>query len=209
MPKQPSDKQLKVCKCVSEKLIYKFTNLQIYKPYLDIILFAITLLVANWVWKLMVSGDEFGHGDVTWFGLVVTPFFDAIAAHTARCAYWVVDVFRDTVHLSDIRIWFDSGNGTSIVWGCTPVKQSFIWLCLIATAIGPWMHKLWFIPAGWVLIYIINILRIVFISLIIEFHPELFDLMHTYIFKYAFYGIMFLMWLVWTYMAKIFTEQKS
>lgn len=195
MPKQPSN------------IVHR--ALSIVNPYKDIILFTVTLLVANWVWKLTVSGDELGHGDVTWLGLVVTPFFDAIAAHTASWVYWVVDVFRDTVHISGTHIWFDSGNGSNIVWSCTPVKQSFIWLCLIATAIGPWKHKLWFIPAGWVLIYLINILRIAAISLIIEFHPELFDLMHTYIFKYAFYGIMFLMWLVWTYIAQGLTEQKS
>lgn len=165
--------------------------------YKDILIFVVTLLVANYFWKFTVHGDEAGIGDVTWFGLIWTPFFDAISHHTARCAYWVVDLFRDTVHLNGTHIRFDSGNASNVVWSCTPVKQSFIWFCLILTAAGSWLRKIWFIPLGWIVIYGINVLRIAAISLIIEFHPELFNLMHAYIFKYIFYGIIFLMWLWW------------
>ncbi len=168
------------------------------EPYRDIIVFVIVLLAANWLWKLTVNGDETGEGDVTFLGLVLTPFFDYLAQHIAQAAYVLVSWLRDTVHLTGTHLWFDSGNGTSIAWSCTPVKQSFIWFWLILAARGKWVHKLWFIPLGWLIIYGINILRIVAISLIIEFHPELFDLMHTYVFKYAFYGIMFLLWLAWT-----------
>jgi hypothetical protein len=34
--------------------------------------------------------------------------------------------------------------------------------------------------------------------LFIEFHPEWFDLLHEYIFKYLFYGMLFLLWVWWT-----------
>lgn len=168
------------------------------RPYRDIIVFAVTLLAANYFWKFTVHGDEAGVGDVTWFGLVLTPVFDAIAANIAQAVYGLVSVVRDTVHIQGTHIFFDSGNGSHIVWSCTPIKQGWIWLCLILAARGKWWHKTWFIPVGWLLIYGINIIRIAAISLIIEHHPELFEVMHTYVFKYAFYGIMFLMWLLWT-----------
>lgn len=174
--------------------IRRFAN----SPYRDIIVFVIALLLANGFWKLTIQGDELGHGNVTWLGIVLTPFFDWLAQQVAQATYGLVALVRDTVHIDGTRLFFDSGNGSRIVWSCTPVKQSFIWLCLIVAARGKWLRKLWFIPLGWVLIYGINILRIAAISLIIEHHPELFEVMHTYVFKYAFYGIMFLMWLVWT-----------
>jgi len=166
-------------------------------PYLDIILFVVALFAADLVWKLCVSGDE-SMDTVSVLGMEATPWFNWISQSVAEQVYALVALFRDTVHLDGIHIYFDSGNGSRIVWSCTPVKQSWIWMCIILAARGRWVHKLWFIPAGWILIYGINLLRITAINLIVEFHPELFELMHTYVFKYAFYGCMFLMWLVWT-----------
>ena len=48
---------------------------------------------------------------------------------------------------------------------------------------------------------LIFIVMIFAITMLIEFHPEWFNVLHTYIFKYIFYGLMFLLW-VW-YVEKI------
>jgi len=93
-------------------------------------------------------------------------------------------------------IRFDSGSGTAIIWGCTGLKQSFIWLCLILTVRGGGWHKLWYIPVGWLCCYAFNILRIFLIALFVEFHPDWFPLLHDYIFKYAFYAMLFGLWVI-------------
>lgn len=178
------------------------------KPYKDVIIFMVTLLIANYFWKFTMLGDEDGVV-VTWFGLNVTAPFDIMARHIAAVVYWMTDLFRDTVSMIDAyTIRFESGSGTRIIWGCSGLKQSFIWMCLILTvrslpaAEGAsskgrlWLHKLWYIPAGWVLCYAFNILRIFLISLFIEYHPDWFPVLHDYIFKYMFYGMMFLLWVV-------------
>ena len=81
----------------------------------------------------------------------------------------------------------------------------FIWMCLILTvrradktipASDIWIKKLWYIPLGWFCCYIFNMLRIFIIALIIEQHRNWFPVMHDYIFKYLFYGILFVMWLI-------------
>lgn len=177
-------------------------------PYWDIILFVVALLLADAIWKLCVSGDE-GADTVAVLGVDATAWFNSISQLVANQAYAFVSFFRDTVHLDGTRLYFDSGSGTRIVWSCTPIKQGWIWMCLILAARGKWVHKLWFIPAGWVLIYGINIVRVSVINMIVEFHPELFELMHTYVFKYAFYGCMFLMWLVWTTCFNVNTNKEK
>lgn len=175
------------------------------RPYRDVIIFMVTLLVANYAWKWTMVGDE--NGDcVTWFGLDITAPFEFMACHIASVVYWLVSLFRDTAYMSDAHtIRFASGGtGTTIIWGCTGLKQSFIWLCLILTVKGTtatsgkalWLKKLWFIPLGWVCCYAFNILRIFLIALLIENHPEWFPLLHDYIFKYLFYGMLFGLW-VW------------
>lgn len=173
-------------------------HLERIKPYWDIILFVVALLVANFFWKYTVLGDE-GGDQVTWFGLDITPPFDFLATHIASAVYWLVHLVRDTVHaLPDNVIWFTSGSSVKIVWSCTALKQSFIWLIIMLVARGLWLRKLWFIPLGWVCIYLFNILRIALITIIIEHHPDLFELMHTYVFKYLFYLMLFGLWVWWS-----------
>ena len=175
------------------------TNAQLIhriKPYEDIIIFMVTLLVANYAWKWTMVGDESGDS-VSWLGLDVTAPFEFMACHIAYVVYWLLSLCRDTVYMTDIHtIHFTSGSGTTIVWACTALKQSFIWLCLILTVRGGWKHKWWFIPFGWLCWYLFNILRIFIIALFIEHHPEWFHVLHDYIFKYLFYGMLFGLW-VW------------
>ncbi|MBQ7697731.1 MAG: hypothetical protein IJT35_04030 [Paludibacteraceae bacterium] len=166
-------------------------------PYRGFIVFAVTLVAANTVWKLSVHGDEAGVGDVMLWGMTVTPFFEALARHTATAVHRLLCLTREGITLVDNVIRFPEGHGNHIVWGCTPVKQSFIWLCLMLTASGAWKHKLWYIPLGWGIIYGFNILRIYWISLMMQPHPELFHLFHNYLFKYLFYFVIFLMWVLW------------
>ena len=175
----------------------KFRTLkQAFKPYRDIIIFVVALLVSNYFWKFTVTGDDFGEV-VTWFGIDITAPFAWLAEETTREVYTIVSWFRDTIYQTDAyTLRFDSGSSTRIVWACTPLKQAFIWLCIMLATIGDWRSKVWFIPFGWVCIYGFNVLRIASITLFIEFHPDWFDLLHTYIFKYLFYGMMFLLW-VW------------
>ena len=166
------------------------------KPYEDVIIFMLTLLVANYFWKWTMVGDENGDS-VTWFGLDVTAPFEFMACHIASFVYWLVSLVRDTAYMTDVHtIRFESGHGTTIIWGCTALKQSFIWLCLILTVKGGWKQKLWFIPLGWVCCYVFNILRIFLIALFIEHHPEWFHMLHDYIFKYLFYAMLFGLWVI-------------
>ena len=184
----------------------KFRSLkQLFEPYSDVIIFVVTLFAANYFWKWTVSGDE--NGDmVTWFGLDITAPFEFMACHIASVVYWLISLFRDTAFMSDpYTIRFASGTGTTIIWGCTAIKQSFIWFWLIAT-VRPWnyqlstinyqLSKLWYIPLGWLCCYLFNILRIFLIALFIEHHPEWFHLLHDYIFKYAFYAMLFGLWVI-------------
>ena len=168
------------------------------RPYVDILLFVVALVAANFFWKFTVLGDEGGE-QVTWFGIDITAPFDFLAAHIANAVYWVIQLVRDTIHqLPNNILRFDSGSSVRIVWSCTALKQSFIWLIIMLVARGKWLRKLWFIPLGFVAIYLFNILRIALIAIIIEHHPELFGLMHSYVFKYMFYLMLFCMWLWWT-----------
>ena len=187
---------------------YSFAHLQSQlRPYRDVIVFVVTLLVANYFWKWTMNGDEYGE-QVTWFGLDVTAPFEFMACHIASVVYGLLSLFRDTVYMADEHtIRFASGVGTTIIWGCSGLKQSFIWLCLILTVRPIFkssnsqilkfsIAKLLYILLGWLCCYVFNILRIFLIALLIEHHPDWFEVLHNYIFKYLFYAMLFGLWVI-------------
>jgi len=167
-------------------------------PYVDVLLFAVCLFGANIVWKLMVHGDE-SYVHVTVLGQDATAIFNSTAHYVAQRCAWLVGLFRPTVAFYEPDlIAFDSGFASRIIWGCTAIKQSFIWLAIMLFARGMWKRKLWFIPFGWVCIHLFNILRISLINMLCEFHPTMFVFWHVYFFKYLFYFMMFMLWVWWT-----------
>ena len=177
----------------SPKLQSKIDNLKsIIAPYSDVLIFMITLFAANYFWKWTVTGDE--NGDiVTWFNLDVTAPFEWMACHVASVVYWLISLFRDTAYMTDPHtIRFASGSGTTIIWGCTAIKQSFIWLCLIAT-VRPWIVR--FSPFTFHFSPF-TLAKLWYIALFIEQHPEWFHMLHDYLFKYLFYGMLFGLWVI-------------
>ncbi len=176
------------------------------KPYDNALRFVVVLLLGNALWKLMFRGDESGYM-VTCCGWDVTRFFTEMSCHVAAVSAHILGWFIDGVRLLYGRlITFQNGNGISIVWGCTAVKQAALFVLIMLFARGPWKHKLWFVPLSLCLIYLFNLFRIVMIALLVMNHPDWFDLLHSYIFKYLFYAFLFLIWVIW---AECFAEKKN
>lgn len=181
------------------KLLYRKAE-----PYYDIILFVLCLLGANFFWKYTVLGEDSANAMVTWFGLDITAPFDVMAEHIAYLCAKLSAFVRPTAHyMAPYTVLFDPNDGAphgfavSIIWGCTAFKQSFIWMVIMSFARGRKARKLWFIPLGWLCIYLFNILRITLIALLCEHHPAMFTFWHEYFFKYLFYGMLFMLWVWW------------
>lgn len=169
-------------------------------PYKGAILFAVVLMLSNFFWKYNVLGDESEdiNSAVTFWGLDISTPFIWMAQHVARASESILHFFRSTVTLKPGNILsYPNGNSAIVIWSCTGLKQAFICFFIFAFARGPWLKKLWYIPLTLLVVYAFNIFRITLIVACIENHPGWFELLHLYIFKYVFYGIIFLMWVYW------------
>ena len=80
---------------------------------------------------------------------------------------------------------------------CASLKQWMHWIFLMVLFPGPWKHKLWYIPAGLVIIEWTNVIRICGVLMMQIPWPNSFHLAHDYIFKFFFYFVIFLMWALW------------
>ena len=80
---------------------------------------------------------------------------------------------------------------------CASLKQWLHWIFLMVLFPGPWKHKLWYIPAGLVIIEWTNVVRICGVLLMQVPFPNSFHIAHDIIFKVFFYLVIFLMWMLW------------
>ena len=170
------------------------------EPFSGVILFAVILMLSNVFWKYNVLGDESENINsiVTFWGLNITPPFTMLAHHVGHVTESILHLFGSkAVLLPTNSLRHPNGNSVLIIWACTGLKQAYIFFCIIAFYRGPWLKKLWYIPLGLVVVYLFNILRIAIIAAFIENHPDWFNFLHFYFFKYLFYGIIFLMWVLW------------
>jgi len=171
-----------------------------FEPIRNITLFFVVLLVANLFWKYNVLGDESttAGSSVTFWGLNISAPFIWMSGHVAHVAAFVLQFFGSQVSLLPSNILqYSNGNSVQVIWSCTGIKQAYICFCILVFSWGPWKRKVWYIPACLLVVYLFNIVRISIIVGCIENHPHWFQLLHHYIFKYLFYGIIFLMWMFW------------
>lgn len=180
--------------------MFSFNYPEKLKPFKGVIIFFVILMGANIFWKYDVLGDESNNLDslVTFWGLNISAPFNWMAHHVAHVSAAMLHFFGSKVVLGPTNfLRHTNGNSVQIIWACTGIKQAYICFCILAFSRGPLLKKLWFIPLCLIVVYLFNIFRITCIVAIIENHPYWFNFLHFYAFKYVFYVIIFLMWVLW------------
>ena len=169
-------------------------------PYRGVIRFAVVLMISNLLWKYNVMGDESYtlNSTVTLWGMNISAPFDWMAGHVAYVSSLILHFFGSNAVLEPLNLLrYQNGHSIQIIWACSGLKQAYIFFCILAFSRGSWVKKLWYIPLGLIVVYLFNIFRIAFIVGYVEYHPNSFEFLHLYLFKYLFYGLIFGMWVLW------------
>lgn len=90
--------------------------------------------------------------------------------------------------------------GTSGLWvgdNCNAVALFALFSGFIISFPGNIKSKLWFIPAGIILVFIMNCLRMVFLAIIDTYSRAWTEFNHTYTFTILIYGFIFGLWMFW------------
>lgn len=87
--------------------------------------------------------------------------------------------------------------GIEIVDGCNGVAPIGLFLGFIFAYPGDWRNKLSFSLFGVSLIYMVNLLRIITLTITQAYYPSLFDFMHDYSTTTIFNLFIFLLWMIW------------
>lgn len=110
---------------------------------------------------------------------------------------------------SDVIIRTIGIDGSTGVWvgdPCSGLEIMVIFIIFMLAIPGPWKSKLWFIPAGLVLIHLINAIRVTVLAWLVSKDYSYLDFNHDYTFKVVIYTLIFFLWVLWV---KKFALKKS
>jgi exosortase family protein XrtF len=93
-----------------------------------------------------------------------------------------------------------------IVEGCNAVSVIILFVAFIIAFAERFKKTFLFLFAGAVLIYVVNILRIVILVIAIYKYPEYEHILHSVVFPGIIYSMVFVLWMVWVWMLKPKTE---
>jgi len=81
--------------------------------------------------------------------------------------------------------------------GCNGLILMVLFAAFVIAFPGPWRQKLWYVPAGILVIYLINSLRVIGLALNQIFSKNSFEFNHKYTFTILVYGAIMLFWMIW------------
>jgi len=95
------------------------------------------------------------------------------------------------------RVGIEGAPGVMIGAPCDGLVLFALFAVFVIAYPGPWKHRLWFIPAGILLIHGLNILRIVGLTIIISWRREWLSFNHDYTFTILVYAVVLMLWWIW------------
>ncbi|MCK5104500.1 MAG: archaeosortase/exosortase family protein [Cyclobacteriaceae bacterium] len=151
---------------------------------------AFILLLA---WVLFSSFFPSAIQDMHYF--VIKPQADASAYFLRLFGFEIVQDYL--VDGCEARLIFVGYGNGCIGKGCSGLELFLLFFGFILLMKGRLKDKLWFVPLGLSGILVLNIIRIVVLSIIYYNKPQYLDFNHKYTFVIIVYGAIFGLWLLW------------
>jgi exosortase/archaeosortase family protein len=161
-------------------------------PFIDIALFMIITLGLHKLWWL-TSGYIYSVP-------MINSFAGWLADEVFAATAWInIHILRMDIRLAPDNLMIFLKNNTMfyVNESCSGFKQMCQILVLFVLFPGPWKHKLWFIPAGIVAMFFVNVLRVIGLSYAMIWLPQHWDFIHLWIMRPFYYVAIFLMWVLW------------
>ena len=84
-----------------------------------------------------------------------------------------------------------------VVEGCNSVSVLILFASFVLAFVGKFKTTFLYILAGSVLLYVVNLFRIVILSIGLYHYPWRSEELHTVVFPLIIYGMVFLLWMLW------------
>ncbi len=135
---------------------------------------------------------------------------NAVAAHIVKDAAWMSEhIFRIDVIYNSRNILQEGRAGIFLADHCIGVAAAIVFTIFIVIYQGSWKNKIWFIPMGIYLIFLINSVRLAALVYVQKYYSAaFFQLAHTEVFLVMIYGLIFLLIVWWVEIFATLREKK-
>ncbi|HPJ11634.1 MAG TPA: exosortase family protein XrtF [Flavobacterium sp.] len=128
---------------------------------------------------------------------------DDFTAALANQVQWVLGLLNYKCSLmvhdnqASIKLFLEGQYVARIVEGCNALSVMILFAAFVVAFTGKWLRTLVFIVLGSAIIHLLNIVRIVLLSIALLNYPEQENLLHGVVFPLFIYGVVFGLWVVW------------
>ncbi len=135
-----------------------------------------------------------------------SPITRTVAGHVSKVSRMLgydAEIEQHTEELS-IKYILNGQYVSRIIEGCNSVSIIILFLSFIVAFSGALKHTIFFGLFGSLLIYLVNVLRIIAISILHVRFPEYESIWHDLLFPSIIYGLTFMLWITWVkYFSKL------
>lgn len=148
-------------------------------------------------------------------GAILYPYFsialgselEDFMAVTATACGAILDVFYDNVDFTGRYLSFH-GFSVEIIEECTGIFEMLIFLAALISYPASWRSKLIGLILGIPALYLLNVIRIIFLAVVGAHHSSLFDFMHLYFWQATLILMITTVWVLWILLV-VNREKKS
>lgn len=96
-----------------------------------------------------------------------------------------------------VKLLVNNNYVARVIEGCNSVSIIILFIAFIIAFSGPKGTTFMYAIVGSIIIYIINILRIAFLTVMLSKYPDQQMVLHNLVFPAIIYGTTFLLWVIW------------
>lgn len=138
-----------------------------------------------------------------WYLSSFTQTVDGFTVNVSRLTEIVLRLFDNQTYIKEdflnnqFQLFYKGHFVARIIEGCNAISVIILFIAFIIAFTGKLKPTAFYILGGSLLIYILNVFRIVFLTILVYRFPNQEHILHGVLFPLTIYGIVFLLWVIW------------
>ncbi|MEM0519502.1 MULTISPECIES: exosortase family protein XrtF [Aequorivita] len=174
---------------------------ELFKKYRTVVQFIIlflgTYLLLGVVYSLYLKASASGY--------FFPDYLSNLVANQSRAVLEFLgytSTLKPNILEQGISLTINNAYSVSIVEGCNSASVIILFVAFIIAFAENFKKTLLFLLAGAVLIYSVNLLRIVILIIALYKFPQYENVLHSVVFPGIIYSVVFVLWMIWVKMLK-------
>lgn len=133
------------------------------------------------------------------YNFLITPaMHNWVILQLLEVCQWWLRLFYSDVSFKGFDLYIHGHDCVHVGIPCNGIDVMGVFACLILAFRATWLQRIAMIFSGVVLVFTLNVLRISSLAMLAINHHKLFDINHKYVFNFVLYGILLLIFSVWS-----------